>query len=138
MADPAPDLHLDTSVIVRYLTNDPPHMAERAARVIDGTATVIVSEVVLAETAYVLSSVYAIARADVVDALVALIQRRNVRMLSLPKPLVIEALQACRGSKRVSFVDAILWAQARHSGSPRISTFDARFPKAGVELIQPT
>lgn len=138
MADPTTGLHLDSSVIVRYLTNDPPDMAERAARIIDGTATVIVSEVIVVETAYVLSTVYGIARADVVDALVTFIQRRNVRMLGLPKQSAVEALMACRTSKRFSFVDAVLWAQVRHSGSPRICTFDARFPKLGVDVIRPT
>ena len=138
MADPTTWLHLDTSVIVRYLTNDPPDMAERAGRIIEGPVAVIVSEVVLVETAYVLTTVYGIARADVVDALVSFIQRRNVRLLGLPKRAAVEALQACRTSKRISFVDAVLWAQARHSGSPRICTFDARFPQVGVDLIRPT
>jgi predicted nucleic acid-binding protein len=48
---------LDTSVIVRYLTDDPPEMAEQAARVLDGPQNVVISEVVLVETAHVLSSV---------------------------------------------------------------------------------
>jgi predicted nucleic acid-binding protein len=138
VAEPAHSLHLDSSVIVRYLTNDPPDMAERAARVIEGPAIVIVSEVILVESAYVLSTVYEITRADVVDALTAFIQRRNVRMLSLPKPSVVEALQACRESKRFSFADAMLWAQVRHSSSARICTFDDRFPRVGVDIVRPT
>ena len=137
MAESASSVLLDTSVIVRYLTNDPPEMAERAARVIEGPDPFTVSEVVLVEAAYVLSSVYAIERAPVVDALAAFVQRRNVRMLHLPKVLVVEALQSCRDSGRHSFVDVMLWAQAIHSGAPRICTFDARFPKAGVEIVQP-
>jgi hypothetical protein len=85
-----------------------------------------------------LSSVHAIERAPVVDALVAFVQRRNVRMLSLPKPLVVEALQTCRDSRQHSFVEVMLWAQARHGASPRICTFDARFPKTGIEIVKPS
>ena len=49
---------LDSSVIVRYLTDDPPEMAERAARIIETNEELILSELVLVETAYVLESVY--------------------------------------------------------------------------------
>jgi predicted nucleic acid-binding protein len=58
-------------------------------------------------------------------------------MFGLPKAMTLEALLACRDSRRVSFVDAILWVQARHSGAHRICTFDERFPAAGVDLIRP-
>jgi len=96
-----------------------------------------ISEVVLEETAYVLTSVYGISRAETVDALISLVQRHNLRLLSLPKALAIEALQLRRPSNRHSFVDAVLWAQARHSGIARVCTFDQRPPAAGVEVSQP-
>lgn len=49
---------LDTSVIVRYLTGDPPHVLEQAARIIDDVDNLQMTDVVLAEIAYVLTSVY--------------------------------------------------------------------------------
>jgi hypothetical protein len=49
--------YLHSTTIVRYLTNDPPAMAETAAEIIDTGRPLIVTEVVLAESAYVLSSV---------------------------------------------------------------------------------
>lgn len=126
---------LDSSVIVRYLTNDPPHLAEAAARIIEGDQSLVLSEVILAETAYVLTAVYEIPRADVVDALSAFIQRRNIRLLNLSKPAALEALRLCRDSGRHSFADALLWAEARHSGFGRVYTFDKRFPAEDVELV---
>ena len=47
---------LDTSIVVRYLTNDPPAMAMVGAEVIEGEENLRITDVVLAETAYVLST----------------------------------------------------------------------------------
>lgn len=49
---------LETSVVVRYLVQDQPQMAQRAAEIIDGPDDLVVTDVVLLETAHVLRSVY--------------------------------------------------------------------------------
>lgn len=95
-----------------------------------------IAPVVLAETAYVLKSVYGVAREDVVDALRDLVQRVNVEVLGLPTALVVEALGLCRDSGGVSFADALLWAQARVLGEP-VWTFDGDFPQEGVQVRRP-
>lgn len=129
---------LDTSVVVRYLTDDPPEMAARAAEVIDGGADIVLSEVVLVESAYVLESVYGVPRVELVDALISFVQRRNIKLLTLSKPLALEALKMCRDSKRHSFSDAMVWAEAVDSGAGRIYTFDRQFPSRGLETGMPT
>jgi len=131
-----PAAFLDTSVIVRYLINEPIDMAQTAAEIIDSEQQLIVSEIVLVETAYVLTSVYEIPRAAVVDALSSFLQRRNIRLLNLSKPLALEALRHCRDSGRNSFADALLWAEARQSETPRIYTFDKRFLSTGLEWVR--
>lgn len=123
---------LDTSYAVRYLVNDPPDMAERAAQVIDSDETLLFSEMAILETAYVLTSVYSVPRDAVVDSLIELIQRANLRLPNLPKAGVLEALRLCRNSGRVSFADALIWAQAVEMGAKRIYTFDRRFPSQGI------
>lgn len=128
---------LDTSIIVRYMTGDPPQMAEQAALLLDSEKTLLLSEIALLETAYVLSSFYKVPRPDLVDALVALVEKPNLMLTALPKVRVIEALRLCRESKRHSFADAMLWAQARELGMERIYSFDRRFPKQGVEVVEP-
>lgn len=133
MAELRAPAFVDTSVIVRYLTDDPPALAERAARLLEGEEQLVVSEVVLVETAYVLTQVYEVSREATVDALVELVQRRNVALLEISKPLAIEALRLCRASGRVAFADAFVWAQARHAGAPIVYTFDERFPTQGLE-----
>ena len=132
MAEPKAAAFVDTSVIVRYLTNDPPPLAERAASLLEGEEQLTLSEVVLVEAAYVLTKVYEVSREATVDALIELVQRRNLALLHVPKPLALEALRLCRASGRIAFVDAFVWAQARHAGADTVYTFDARFPAQGL------
>ncbi len=126
---------VDTSVVVRYLTGDPPELAERAASVLEGPHTVGLTDVVLVETAYVLTSVYGVPREQVVDALVDLVQRRNLDVVGLRKDRVLRALMMCRPSRRVSFADALIWAAAGEAG--RVYTFDQHFPSEDLEVLTP-
>lgn len=125
---------LDTSIVVRYLTGDPPDLADRAAEVIDREEDLQVTDVVLAETAYVLTSVYRIARDLVVDHLIALLQKENIAPFALDKSLVLQALLLCRLSGRVSFADAMVWAAARSSSTKVVYTLDERFPGDGLDV----
>lgn len=130
-----PDL-VDTNILVRYLTGEPPVQSEAAARVLDGEAPIAIAPLILAETAYVLRSVYGVSREDVAAALVDLVQRVNVQVLGVETSLVVQAMGLCRASGRVSFTDALLWAQARELDQP-IWTFDKDFPMDGVQIRRP-
>jgi predicted nucleic acid-binding protein len=125
---------LDTSIVVRYLTGDPPEISEQAAQVIDGRNDLQVTDVVLAETAYVLTAVYHIPWDVVVDHLVDLLQKENISPFALDKGLVLQGLLMCRPSGRVSFADAMIWAAARSAGSRVVYSMDARFPADGIEI----
>ena len=122
---------IDTSLIVRYLTGDPPHLADLSAQLIDGDTNLTITSVVLVESAYFLRSVYGVPRERVVDQLVALLRRANIGTFPMRKEQMIEALQLCRPSGRVSFGDAMTWAVARFTGRA-IFTLDERFPGAGI------
>lgn len=132
-AAPAP-LFLDTSILVRYLVGTPPEQAEKARELLEAGGSLVLSEVAIAETAYALTALYRRPRAEVVDALVKLLGLPNLRLLDLPKPLALAALDLCRGSNRTSFSDALLWAQARHLGDAAVCTFDRRFPVEGITV----
>lgn len=130
-----PDL-VDTNLLVRYLTGEPPDQSEAAARVLERDAPILIAPLILVETAYVLRSVYGVAREDVVAALVDLVQRVNVQVLGVETSLVVQALGLCRASGRVSFADALLWAQARDLDQS-VWTFDKNFPMEGVRIRRP-
>ncbi len=125
---------LDTSMVVRYLTDDPPDLAAQAATVIDSEERLQVTDVVLAETAYVLTSVYHISRSIVVDHIIAFMQKKNIAPFALDKGVVLQALLLCKPSGRVSFADAMVWAVARSSGSDVVYSLDQRFPGDGLEV----
>ena len=94
---------VDTSVVVRYLTGDPPKMAEQATAILDHSSDLVVTDVALAETAFVLTSVYRIPRERVVDSLVQLVQKPNLAIFGLDKDVVTNALLLGRPSGRISF-----------------------------------
>jgi predicted nucleic-acid-binding protein len=122
---------VDASLLVRYLTGEPPHLAEKAAQVLDGEETLGITEVALVETAYVLESVYGVPRKEVVDALLALLQKENLKAVGGDKDLWMRALLLCR-RRRVSFGDASIWAAALASGVRRVYTLDARFSEEEI------
>jgi predicted nucleic acid-binding protein len=125
---------LDTSFVVRYLTGQPPGPAVQTREVIDSNLPLGLPDVALVETAYVLTAVYQLSRDAVVDALVALVQRRNIVTLPAEKEYVVLALLKCRPSARVSFGDALIWAAARSQDVSTVFTLDERFPTDGVTL----
>ena len=125
---------LDTSMVVRYLTGDPHDLAEQASQVIDQEEGLQVSDVVIAETAYVLTSVYKVPREAVVDHLILFLQKANIRPFALSKDNLLQALLLCRSSGRVSFADALVWAAARSTEEKVVYSLDERFPQDGVEV----
>lgn len=125
---------LDTSVVIRYLMNDNQALAERAEQIITSDLTLWLTGGTLAEIAYVLTRVYDIPREVVVDELIKLIRRPNIRTEGLDLTFTIQALEFCRPSGRVSFADALLWAAARSAGVAAIYSFDERFPSMGIAL----
>lgn len=125
---------LDTGVVIRYLVNDDRVLAERAQRIIVSPAELTLTDGTLGEIAHVLTRVYGIPRAAVVDELILLIRRPNVRLHALDLMITIQALELCRPSGRVSFADALLWAAARSAGATVIYTFDERFPADSLTI----
>ncbi len=125
---------IDTSVLVRYLMNDDLELAERATRIIEGDTDLLLTDGILAETAFVLTKTYGVPRQIVVDELIRLVSRRNIRLYGLDKDTVIQGLELCRPSGRVSFADAALWASAHSSGVRNVYSFDKRFPDIGVAV----
>lgn len=125
---------LDTSILVRYLSGVPPEQAAEAAMVIDHSDSLIISGVALAETAFVLTSVYRGDREQVVDNLMEFLQKGNIETFGLDKEYALQGLLMCRPSGRVSFPDALIWAAAKSSGRNVVYSFDQRFPSDGIEV----
>ena len=94
----------------------------------------MISGVALAETAFVLRSVYRVAREDIVDRMMEFVRKENIDTYALDKRYVLQGLFMCRPSGRISISDALIWAAARSGGGDSIYSFDARFPTDGIEV----
>jgi len=126
---------VDTSVIVRFLVQDDPELAEQARRIIEEHPALLTTTVTIAESAFVLMRVYGLSRHVVVDSLVDLLRRSNIAVYQLETSIVIQALLLCRPSGRVSFADAMLWASARSAGDDStVYTLDQRFPSNDISV----
>ena len=128
------DAFLDTSVVIRYLTGEPPEMAANAQQIINRARRLKITDITLMESAHVLRTQYSATREDVVDGLLDLVGKDDISVYGIDDELVIEALLMCRPSNRISIADAMIWAAARSAGSRIIYTFDQRFPDEGLEL----
>jgi predicted nucleic acid-binding protein len=127
---------LDTSVIVRYLANDVPDLAERARQLIDSSILLGITAVALLEAAHVLRNPpYSHSRETVVDTLVMLLQRDNIRGVGVDTTHAAVALLLCRPSTAVSFGDALIAAIGRSVGVTEAYSFDARFRRAGLRVV---
>ena len=125
---------LDTSVIVRYLIGAPEDLARRSMEIIDQLDNLQIGGVALAEAAFVLTRVYGVPREYVVDSLMGILGKANVSTFGLDKDIALQALLMCRRSGRVSFADALIWAEARSAGSEIVHSFDERFPSDGLDV----
>ena len=109
----------------------PADSARQASEVIDSTEELEISGIALAETAFVLTTVYQVPRGRAADQLIDLVRKENT---GLTKDLAIHGLLMCRPSGRVSIADALIWAAARSGGSEVVYSFDRRFPDDGLEV----
>ncbi len=64
---------IDTNVLVRHLTGDPPEMAVRATAYLRTARELLLTDLVVAETVYVLESFYQAPRGQVAEAMRSLI-----------------------------------------------------------------
>jgi predicted nucleic-acid-binding protein len=118
---------LDTNVLVRFLTEDDPKQARRAAAVI-ATAVArgercFVGPIVLCELAWILRGAYDVSKADLLLALDRLMDTAQIQIGD--KDVVRAAIDAYRKG-RADFADYVIGAGHREAGCARTATFDRR------------
>lgn len=129
---------VDTSVVVRYLVGTPASQARRAAALFDDDAIDIgISTVVLAECAHVLRTQYEVEQRAIIDTLIDLIQRENVRLLGGRADLVVELLVRARSLPGRPIPDALVVAAALEADALPLATFDRDQRRYGVETRAP-
>ena len=129
---------VDTSILVRYLVGTPIGQARRAAALIDDDGQDIgVSLVALAECAHVLRTQYGVAGADVIESLIGLVQRENVRVLGLRTDLLVEMLVRARSMPGHPIPDAMIVAATMAGDALPLATFDRDQARYGIAVREP-
>jgi len=112
---------VDTNVLIRHLTGDPPDQATRATRYLAGADELLLADLILAEVAYVLESFYETPRAQVATTLRAVIAYPAIRVLDAD--LLQRAVEVYE-VHRLDFADAYLVASAERTGVGVVASFD--------------
>lgn len=129
---------VDTSVIVRYLVGSPRAQARRAAALIDDDSTEIgISLVALAECGHVLRTQYGIEQRDILDSLIGLIQRQNVRVLGARTDLLVGFLVRARALPGRPIPDAMIIASTVAADALPLATFDRDQRRYGIAVREP-
>ena len=112
---------IDTNVLIRHLTGDPPELAAAATRFLAEAEDLLLPDLILAEVAYVLESFYATPRAQVATTLRAVLAFPAIRVLDAD--LLQRAVEVYE-VHRLDFADAYLVASAERTGVGIIASFD--------------
>jgi predicted nucleic-acid-binding protein len=123
---------VDTNVVVRLIARDDEEQAQRAEDFIAGGAWV--SWLVLAETVWVLESVFEITKAKLCTAISMLLEHQQ--LVIQDTEVVRIALNDYKASRGVGFTDCLVVAIARKNGHSPTGTFDKRLAKlSDVEAL---
>lgn len=112
---------VDTNVLVRHLTGDPPAEARRATAFLAAGHVLLLTDVIVAELVYVLSSSYRRPRTEVAGAVRSLLAMPTI---AVRDPLLLHRAVELFETDRLAFHDAHLVAAAERSGVRRIVSFD--------------
>lgn len=130
---------IDTSVLVRYVVGSPPDEAGAATALIDGGGEEIgISPVALVECAHVLRTQYSVPQQHVIDALIAFVQRENVRISGARTDLVVAMLVRARSLPGRPIPDALIVAAAMGTDAVALATFDRGQARYGFSVVMPS
>jgi predicted nucleic-acid-binding protein len=126
---------IDTNVLVRHLTGDPPAMAARATAYLRSESELFLADLIVAETVYVLESFYEVPRAQVAEVIRSLLAFGSIVVLD--RDVLLRAVEVYEVD-RLDFAEAYLVACAESTGVGRIASFDRAIDRVRtVERVQP-
>lgn len=128
---------IDANLILRFLTQEPVLLAERALRFFEqaekGEITLHIVPLVVAEVVWVLGSFYKYSRTEICEVLVPFLSSQGLFVHE--KDIVICALEIM-SSANVDFVDAYLAETARQTGYT-VASFDKDFRRLDISWHEP-
>jgi predicted nucleic-acid-binding protein len=126
---------VDTNVLVRHLTGDPPAMAARATAYLTATDELYLADLIVAETVFVLESFYEVARPQIAEAMRSLLAFDPI--VTVDGALLLRAIEVYE-LDRLDFAEAYLVASAESTGVGRVVSFDRSIDRiTTVQRIEP-
>jgi len=138
MADFERAIGLDTSVVVRLLTGEPPDQAARALAFVSesrqASNVIFVSDLVVTEAYYALHAHYGVPKSEALRTLLDLMESGLVQ----PEPggCALDALRAMKSApQKPGFADRLIHAQYRRHSAGLASFESASRRLAGARLL---
>lgn len=126
---------IDTNVLVRHFTGDPPAQAAQATRYLRQADDLLLPDLILAEVAYVLESFYEAPRAQIAETMRAVLAFPAIRVID--DELLLRAIEVYE-AHRLDFADAYLVASAERTGVDEVVSFDRAIDRVGtVRRVEP-
>jgi predicted nucleic-acid-binding protein len=126
---------IDTNILIRHLTGDPTDMAARATAFLAAAHELLLTDLIVAETIYVLESFYKAPRPQIADAIRSLVAMDSV--VTIDPALLLRAVEVYEVD-RIDFAEAYLVAQAESTGVGAIASFDKSIDRVTtVQRIEP-
>ena len=112
---------VDTNIVIRHLTGDPPDLADRATAFLAASNELLLADLIVAETVHVLESFYEVPRTQVADLIRAVIAFPAMR--TLDPALLLRSIEVYE-THGVDFAEAYLAASAEVTGVAQVASFD--------------
>jgi predicted nucleic-acid-binding protein len=126
---------VDTNVLIRHLTGDPVDMAVRATAYLGSQRELLLTDLVAAETVYVLESFYEAPRDQVATAVRSLVASDSI--VCTDPALLLRAIEVYE-TDRIDFAEAYLVACAESTGVGKVASFDRSIDRVDtIERIEP-
>jgi predicted nucleic acid-binding protein len=117
---------LDTNVILRFFLRDNLPLFNRANQIFknaeNGKTHLVIDSLIIAEVIWVMTSVYAIEKQEVIEKLQQLVSQTWI--ISPAKQVIIDTLELFE-TQNLSYIDCYLAIQSKHQKIP-LKTFDTK------------
>lgn len=129
----------DTNVLLRLLMVDDENQAKRAqallGRLVDANDTVLLSDIVLCELAWVLKSLYGQTRAEIVEVLRLILETEPFAFVN--RSAVCQAVEIYEKGP-ADFSDYMIGCSATVSGATTTYTFDTSLKRSAAFTFPPS
>lgn len=131
--------YIDTNILLRFITAAPAEQAVQARNLFAAAereeVRLILDEIIVAETVWVLSSFYKFDKREIKEVMLPILTNEGIELSNKRDILLALTLYA---DMNVDFADALVSVHMSRSGVPDIVTYDKHFDRLpGVNRVSP-